>query len=93
MDVQSAGGLEFPVEHRTRVTVRLDDGELRTGYAGGHAGDLSQPKSDRDIEEKFRSLTEGELGGPRVDAALAALWNLESMLHVSAIPHLVRFVR
>jgi 2-methylcitrate dehydratase len=82
-----------PVEHRTRVTVLLQHGELRTGYAGGDEGDLSQPKSDRDIEEKFRSLTEAELGAPRVDAALAALWKLESMPDISEIPHLVRFAR
>jgi 2-methylcitrate dehydratase len=80
-----------PVEHRTRVTVLLKSGERVTGYAGGAEGDLSQPKSDSDIEEKFRSLTEGYLGNDRVGIAFSALWRLESMPQVSEIPLLVRF--
>lgn len=80
-----------PVEHRTRVTVLLKSGERVTGYAGGAEGDLSQPKSDSDIEEKFRSLTESCLGNDRVGIALSALWKLDSMPQVSEIPLLVRF--
>src|SRR4051812_18487601 len=83
----------IPVEHRTRVTVRLKGGERRTGYAGGEQGDLSQPKSDREIEEKFRSLTEEGLGAQRADAALAALWSLDSMSDVSQIAELMRLDR
>ncbi|HEX2829152.1 MAG TPA: MmgE/PrpD family protein [Burkholderiales bacterium] len=82
-----------PVEHRTRVSVLLKSGERRTGYAGGEQGDLSQPKSDREIEEKFRSLTGDRLGAQRADAALAALWRLDSMSDVSEIADLVRFDR
>src|SRR5689334_5029387 len=42
-----------PVEHRTRVTVKLKSGEQLSGYAGGEAGDLSQHRSDAEIENKF----------------------------------------
>ncbi|MGZ8267046.1 MAG: MmgE/PrpD family protein [Burkholderiales bacterium] len=83
----------IPVEHRTRVTVLLKSGERRTGYAGGAQGDLSQPKSDRQIEEKFRSLTESDLGRQRANGAIAALWSLDSMSDVSDIADLVRFDR
>jgi 2-methylcitrate dehydratase len=82
-----------PVEHRTRVSVLLKNGERVTGYAGGAEGDLSQPKSDAEIEEKFHALTAGELGMQRAGAALAALWDIDSMPDVSAVPDLVRFDR
>ena len=78
-----------PVEHRTRVTVALRNGERLTGYAGGEQGDLSQPKSDRDIEEKFRALTEGVLGAQRVSTILRYLWDLEHQADVASIPPMV----
>jgi 2-methylcitrate dehydratase len=83
----------LPVEHRTRVTVLLKNGQRKTGYAGGAAGDLSQPKTDAEIEEKFRALAEGGVGKERIDRALAVLWNLEAMTDVSEIPRLMAFDR
>jgi 2-methylcitrate dehydratase len=80
-----------PVRHCTRVTVVLRSGESTSGEAGGDKGDLSQPKTDAEIEAKFRGLTEGVLGARRVDAALSALWNLESASDVSVIPPLLVF--
>ena len=80
-----------PVEHRTRVTVALRGGERSVGEAGGAKGDLSQPKSGSEIEDKFRMLTERALGAKRVDAALAAIWNLDRAADVSAIPPLLAF--
>src|SRR5690242_20486201 len=80
-----------PIEHRTRVTVGLSSGEHVTGYAGGQAGDLSQRRSDAEIEEKFRALTQDALTRQGADAALAMLWRLDAMLDVSAIPELFRF--
>ena len=58
----------------------LKNGQRKTGYAGGAAGDLSQPKTDAEIEEKFRALAEGGVGKERIDRALAVLWNLEASL-------------
>ena len=75
----------MPVEHRTRVTVSLSNGERITGYAGGSEGDLSQPKSDSEIEDKFRTLTQHVLGAKRVDAALGMLWKLEREPDVARI--------
>lgn len=80
-----------PVRHCTRVTVALRGGERLAGEAGGDQGDLSQPKSDAEIEDKFRALAEGMLGAKRVDTALAALWSLESETDVSHIPPLLVF--
>ena len=80
-----------PVEHRTRVTVALRGGGRTVGEAGGDKGDLSQPKSDAEIERKFRDLAEGALGSKRVDAALDVLWKLEAAEDVSRIPPLLAF--
>jgi 2-methylcitrate dehydratase len=81
----------IPVRHCTRVTVTLRSGERLVGEAGGDKGDLSQPKSDAEIEDKFRALTEGVLGKKRVDAALSALWRIEDAADVSHIPELLVF--
>jgi 2-methylcitrate dehydratase PrpD len=80
-----------PVEHRTRVTVVLRNGEHVGGYAGGEAGDLSQNRSDAEIEEKFRTLTHDALTRQGTDAALAMLWRLDAMPDAGAIPELFRF--
>jgi 2-methylcitrate dehydratase len=81
----------LPVEHRTRVTVTLRGGERSVGEAGGDKGDLSQPKSDSEIEDKFRALAGRALGAKRVDAALKALWALDTAADVSAIPPMFAF--
>ena len=80
-----------PVQHCTRVTLALRSGARCVGEAGGDKGDLSQPKTDAQIEDKFRALAEGVLGAKRVDAALGALWNLETADDVSQIPPLLVF--
>lgn len=81
----------LPVEHCTRVCVMLNDGRMLIGEAGGDKGDLSQSKSDAEIEQKFRALTEGVLGAKRVDAALKALWSIDTAADVAGIPPLLAF--
>jgi len=90
-DDYTAAYERVPVQHCTRVTVALRSGEHLVGEAGGDKGDLSQPKTDAQIEDKFRTLTEGVLGAKRVDTALDALWNLDSAEDVSRIPPLLVF--
>lgn len=75
-----------PVEHRTRVTVKLRDGSQWVGEAGGDQGDLSQPKTDAEIETKFRALAEGVLGAKRVNTILDTLWHLDTEKDVAHIP-------
>jgi hypothetical protein len=79
------------VQHCTRVSIAMRGGERFVGEAGGDKGDLSQPKSDAEIEDKFRALTEGVLGAKRVDAALDALWSIDGAGDVSHIPPLLVF--
>lgn len=75
-----------PVEHRTRVTVTLRDGSQCVGMAGGDHGDLSQAKTDAEIEAKFRALAEGVLGARRVSSILDTLWHLDTEEDVAFIP-------
>ncbi len=74
-----------PVEHRTRVTVVTASGERLSAESGGDADDLSSPKSDAQIEHKFRGFAEDLLGGKRVQSLLERLWNLEGMRDVATI--------
>jgi hypothetical protein len=56
------------------------------GESGGGSEDLSTPKDDAQIVEKFRGLTEDFLGAKRVNAILERLWHLEELKNVAAIP-------
>ena len=80
-----------PVEHRTRVTVTLKSGEQLSGYAGGEAGDLSQRRSDAEIEDKFRALTRDALSPEGSEAALRLLWRLDAVPDTAEIPKFFRF--
>ena len=90
-DEFTAAYQRLPVEHRTRVTVTLKDGKRTVGEAGGDKGDLSQPKTDAEIEDKFRALAEGVLGAKRVDAVIDAVWKLDGAEDVSRIPPMLVF--
>ncbi len=76
----------LPVEHRTRVTVKLRGGEQLVGESGGDKGDLSQSKTDAEIEVKFRALAGGALSAKRVDTFLGMLWSLENVEDCAQIP-------
>ena len=90
-DAFTAAYERLPVEHRTRVRVALRGGVQAVGEAGGDLGDLSQPKSDAEIEQKFRALAESVLGSKRIDVVLDRLWKLEAVDDVSDIPRLLVF--
>ncbi len=76
----------LPVEHRTRVNVLMRGGEKLVGEAGGDKGDLSQPKSDAQIAEKFLGVAEEFLGPARARAALDRLFRLEELDSAARIP-------
>ena len=71
---------QLPPEHRARVTVLTNSGERLVGETGGDNEDLSAPRSDAQIDEKFRGLTEDFLGAKRVNAILDRLRRLEDRL-------------
>ena len=75
-----------PQEHRTRVTVVTQSGERMVGETGGDADDMSTPKTDAQVDEKFRGLTEDSLGAKTAKSILDRLWHLEDVKNVAAIP-------
>ena len=75
----------IPVQHRTRVTVTMDDGRTITGNAGGDENDLSAPCTDAQIDAKFRELAGGVLGEKRLNDTLRTLWALQDVTNVDAI--------
>lgn len=82
----TAAYARLPVEHRTRVTVTLADGKRLTGEAGGDKHELSAPKTDQEIDDKFRLLCVDALGRSRVDALLEQLWRLETAEDAAVLP-------
>ena len=78
--------IKLPVEHRTRVTVTMANGDKLSGEAGGAKDELSAPKTDREIVDKFRMLCEEPLGVRQVDVLLEQLWKLDRLDDVSVIP-------
>jgi 2-methylcitrate dehydratase len=77
----------LPVEHHTRVCLVTRSGERLVGEAGGHQGDLSQPKTDAQITEKFLGVTEEFLGPARARAALERLFRLDDLDNAARIPN------
>ena len=82
----TAAYVRLPVEHHTRVTVEMGSGELLVGKAGGDKDELSDHKTDAQIEDKFRMLSEEVLGARQVESIFGQLWKLEQMENVAAIP-------
>ena len=77
---------QVPVVHRTRVNVRLRGGQSVSGEAGGEQGDLSQPKSDSQMSEKFLGSAGEFLGTVRARSLLDRLWALEQIERIAEIP-------
>jgi 2-methylcitrate dehydratase PrpD len=74
-----------PQEHHARIIVALRSGERLEARAGGDQDDLATPKSDSQIEQKFRALTEDFLGANRASAILERLWRLEDSSDIAEI--------
>jgi 2-methylcitrate dehydratase len=79
---------QVPQVHRTRVSVVLRDGSKQVGESGGDEDDLGAPKSDAQVEAKFRNLTREALGSERADRVLAELWRLEKLNDTAQLPPL-----
>jgi hypothetical protein len=68
--------------------VELNDGRRIVGESGGELGDISTPKSQAEVDQKFRGAAEEHLGKSRADRVLERLWSLESMSSIDEIPEL-----
>jgi 2-methylcitrate dehydratase len=75
----------LPQQHLARLTVTMVDGTQRSAEAGGDADDLASPRTDAQIEQKFREMTEDQLGATQVGAILQRLWSLDDIRDVAEI--------
>jgi 2-methylcitrate dehydratase len=78
-----------PHLHRTRVTVFARDGSVVVGESGGDHGEIGIELTDSEVEEKFRTMTDGHLSLTRQQSLLDALWNLETLGDVRDLPGLM----
>ena len=64
----------------------MNNGETMVGASGHGKDELHAPKSDAQIAEKFRSLSEDYLGTKQVSVVLEQLWRIEEAADVALIP-------
>jgi 2-methylcitrate dehydratase PrpD len=70
---------QTPVIHRTSVKVTTSTGAQVVGESGGSFGDIGDPFTRAELEEKFTGLTEEFLGPSRSRAALGQIWGLDEL--------------
>lgn len=75
-------------EARVRITTRK--GERYSAHVDQPKGDPRNPPSDRELEEKFRSLAASALPPRRIEALVNLLWDLEKVRDVREIIRLCR---
>jgi len=76
----------MPVEHHTRITVLMKNGQKLTSKVGGSDGnDLGEHKTDEQISQKFMLLAADGIGPERSEKILNKLWRMEEMADVGEI--------
>jgi 2-methylcitrate dehydratase len=71
-----------------RITVTTKSGHKHVQEASYAKGHPENPMSDREIEDKFRRLTEPVMGRQSVSEALSGLWRMEELTCVSEMMEL-----
>lgn len=67
------------------VTVRLHDGRTFEKHVPHALGTVQRPMSDADLEDKFRSLTDGILPAAQADELVSLAWQLDTLADVGVI--------
>jgi 2-methylcitrate dehydratase len=78
----------YPAAIPNRVEVTLKSGKLITGemiYPKGHP---MNPMTDREVEEKFRTLSAWALTGKKADEILSRIWELEKLSDMKELTRL-----
>jgi 2-methylcitrate dehydratase len=70
--------------------VILRSGERKSVRVEHHRGHWQNPMSDREIEDKFRSLAADLLPNARVDALIAQVWKLDELPEVETLIQMTR---
>jgi 2-methylcitrate dehydratase len=83
----------YPEAMPTRVTVRTISGKEYVRQADCPLGHPKNPMSDREVEEKFRSLAAGKLARARAGKVIDLVWKLDKLKDVSVLMPLLKVSR
>ena len=70
---------------QARITVTLNDGRTFAKTVENALGTLARPMSDKDLEEKFRSLTDGVLAPAEAGTLIDLCWSAETLADAAAV--------
>jgi 2-methylcitrate dehydratase len=74
----------------SNLEVLTTSGEYHNAKVAYHRGHSKNPMSDKELEEKFRSLAYGLLTPSQVETILDCLWGLEQMEDIGRLMRMVR---
>jgi 2-methylcitrate dehydratase len=80
----------YPQAMPTRVTVRTAAGKEYVRQVDFPLGHPRNPMSDREVEEKFRSLAQGKLDRIRAGKVIDLVWRLDALKNVGDLMPLLR---
>jgi len=80
----------YPAAMPTRVTVRTAAGKEYTRHVDVPLGHPRNAMSDREVEDKFRSLAARQLNAARVQRIIDAVWSLDRCSDVAALMPLLK---
>jgi 2-methylcitrate dehydratase len=83
----------YPKAMPTRVTVRTASGSEYVKQVDYPLGHPRNPLSDREIEEKFRSLSAGRFDRARAGKVIDMVWKLEALKDIGALMPLLKVAR
>ena len=83
----------YPDAMPTRLTVRTDAGKDYTHQVDVPLGHPRNPMSDREVEDKFRSLAARQLSAARIQRIIDAVWTLDRCSDVAALMPLLKVGR
>lgn len=75
----------YPQIMSTRITVRTEAGNEYVKQVDFPLGHPKNPMSDREVEDKFRSLAEGKLGRAKTSKVIGLVWTLERLKDIGAL--------
>jgi 2-methylcitrate dehydratase len=79
----------FPEKQPSKVTIRLKNGQMHSAQVDYPKGDPREPMSDKDLENKFQSLTSGLISKEKQKKIKEAIWNLESFKDIGQFMNLL----
>ena len=84
-----ARGVPGYKDTEAKVTVTVKGGKTYSIYVDIPKGDPRNPPTDKELEEKFRSLVPGVLSKPKTDRLVKTIWNLEKLGNIRSLIRLI----